>query len=269
MAVISAPIRNTLLALSNTSGEIAKVQQRLSTGLKVSGPTDDAKAFFQAASLKNRASDYATRKDDLGQAISTVKSASDGIASITKLVEQMKGVINSARATSDSTELSNLQTQYDSLRTQITSIATDSKYGGLNLLKASPDSLTVKFNPEGNSTLTISGINSTAAGLSLSASGTFSTAGVLDTREGEVDAALTTLRSTAATLGTNNAILVERQSFTDSQINTLQEGADKLLLADLNEESANLLALQTRLQVGTASLSLAAGAERGILGLIG
>jgi flagellin-like hook-associated protein FlgL len=52
-------------------------------------------------------------------------------------------------------------------------------------------------------------------------------------------------------------------------VNTLKDGSGKLTLADLNEESANLLALQTRQQLGLNSLALAAQSERAILSLFG
>jgi flagellin-like hook-associated protein FlgL len=42
-----------------------------------------------------------------------------------------------------------------------------------------------------------------------------------------------------------------------------------LTLADLNEEGANLLALQTRQQLGINSLALASQSERSILALFG
>ena len=47
-----------------------------------------------------------------------------------------------------------------------------------------------------------------------------------------------------------------RQDFTKNLINTLQTGADNLVLADTNEEGANMLALQTRQQLSTTALSL-------------
>jgi len=40
-----------------------------------------------------------------------------------------------------------------------------------------------------------------------------------------------------------------------------------LTLADINQEGANLLALQTRQQLGITSLSFAGQAEQSILGL--
>ena len=85
----------------------------------------------------------------------------------------------------------------------------------------------------------------------------------------ELDAALVSLRTNAQTMGTNVALLSTRIDFTEDYVSTLQEGADKLTLADINEEGANLLALQTRQQLGIQALSLAAQAEASILRLFG
>jgi len=49
--------------------------------------------------------------------------------------------------------------------------------------------------------------------------------------------------------------------------NVLTEGASKLTQADQNEESANMLTLQTRQQLGTIALSLANQAQQAILRL--
>lgn len=271
MVVLTGPIRSNLLSLQNTSDLIATTQSRLSTGLKVGSATDDPSAFFRAKGLSNRASDFSGIKENIDQAVSTVKAALEGIEGITELVEQMKGVINSARQTTDSDEIDNLETQYDELRDQITDLAEDATYNGLNLVKNGADDLTVKFNAESGSDendITISGVASDSASLSLAAAGDLSATNDVDSREDEVNAALTELRSTAASLGTNSAILNTRLSFTEKHVNTLEEGAGKLTLADSNEEAANLLALQTRQQLGINALSLAASSERSVLGLL-
>lgn len=83
----------------------------------------------------------------------------------------------------------------------------------------------------------------------------------------QLDTALGTLRSQASSLGSNVALLQTRLDFTNQYVNTLQEGAGKLTLADINQEGANLLALQTRQQLGITSLSFAGQAEQSILGL--
>ena len=52
-------------------------------------------------------------------------------------------------------------------------------------------------------------------------------------------------------------------------IDILEEGADKLTLADMNEASAEYLVLQTRQQLAVNSLSLASQSSGSILGLFG
>jgi len=79
--------------------------------------------------------------------------------------------------------------------------------------------------------------------------------------------ALSTLRSQASEFGTNLSTVEIRQDYTKTMINTLQEGAGLLTLADTNEEGANLLALQTRQQLASTSLSFASQADQTVLSL--
>ena len=82
-----------------------------------------------------------------------------------------------------------------------------------------------------------------------------------------IDSALTTVRNVSSQFGTNAAMLQIRADFTTNLINTLKGGASDLVNADLNEESANLLSLQTRQQLGTISLSIAQKSEQSVLRL--
>ena len=83
----------------------------------------------------------------------------------------------------------------------------------------------------------------------------------------EVDAAVNMLRAMSSEFGNNYSIVQTREDFTENLINVLTEGADKLTLADMNEESANMLALQTRQQLAINSLSLASQAAQSVLKL--
>jgi flagellin len=77
------------------------------------------------------------------------------------------------------------------------------------------------------------------------------------------------ITNTAKALSQNVNIVSLRQDFTLNMINTLTEGADKLTLADLNEEGASLLALQTSQSLGIQSLALASQSQQGVLQLLG
>jgi flagellin len=89
----------------------------------------------------------------------------------------------------------------------------------------------------------------------------------LDTLATALGSALTTLRTQASQYGTSLTSVQNRQDFTKAMINTLQTGADNLVLADSNEEAANMLALQTRQQLASTALSLASQADQGVLRL--
>lgn len=269
---LSAGVRSNLLSLQGTTRSIGTTQTRLSSGLKVNSALDDASAFFTSVALSNRASDLNTLKSDIDLSVSTLEAAINGIDGITELVQQAKGLANQAKATGDTSEKSTLAVQFNALLTQIDDLANDSSFNGSNLIQATPDTLTVEFNEDGSSDLTITGLDSTTgtSGLAIDAAvGAFANSTNVDAALGDLNSALTELRTNAATLGSNSSVLQTRLSFTSDLVNTLDTGAGKLTLADLNEESANLLALQTRQQLGINSLSLASQSERSILALFG
>ena len=269
---LSSSVRTNLLTLQRTSGFIADTQTRLSTGLRVNTALDDAAAFFTAKGLSDTATDFDGLKSNIDLAISTIQTAIDGIDAISELVNQAKGLASNAKATGNTSERSTLAVQFNELLSQINTIANDSSFNGTNLLQATPDNLAVEFNTDNTSNLTITGLDSTTAtsGINIAvAANNFGLNANIDTALTAISSALTTLRSNASTMGSRNTILSTRLDFTDNLVNTLEGGTGKLTLADLNEESANLLALQTRQQLGINSLALAAQSERSILALFG
>lgn len=167
--------------------------------------------------------------------------------------------------------------QFDTLRTQLDELVKDASYQGVNLISSSSNTpLTVTFNEAATnaSKLVISAVDLTTSGLAIkgadgdAAGAWMSTDAVRDTLS-TLTSAATTLRNQAATLGYNLSTVQNRQDFAQNMIATLKEGADKLTLADMNEEGANMLALQTRSQLGTQSLSLASQANQSVMRLFG
>ncbi|MBT4226404.1 MAG: flagellin [Verrucomicrobia bacterium] len=265
---LSGATRTNLLALKNTTSLIARTQERLSTGLRVNSAIDDAISFFQARSLSDRAGDLSVLKDSIDQGVSSVETAVAGIEAITDIVTQMKGIALSAKSDANIENRSKSAVQFNDLRLQLDNLANDSSYKGTNMLKGSPANLKVTFSEDGSSTLTISGVSSDASGLSITtAASDWAADGNIDTAINDLDSALSTLRSTASTMGSNASVLSLRLDFTTQLVNSLEEGAAKFVNADLNTESANLLTLQTRQQLGTIGLRIAQQSEQSILRL--
>jgi flagellin len=177
--------------------------------------------------------------------------------------------LSGTQVTGTSTTRTTLQSNYNSLLTQIDQLASDASYNGVNLLNG--NNLTVNFNETGTSTLNISGVtdNHTGLGLTTIAAGGFQNNTTITSAETAINAAITTVRAQTETFGTNSSTISTRQQFETNMINTLQTGASNLVLADQNQESANLLTLQTQQQLEISALSIANQANQSVLKLFG
>ncbi len=163
---LTASMRSNLLSLQNTSSLMDQTQERLSTGNKVNSAIDNPSSYYTAQSLNNRASDLNSLLDSMGQAISTIKAADEGIEAITSFVEQAKAVASSALDSKDAATKKSYMDQFNDILDQIDALAKDSGYKGVNLING--DSLDVTFNEDRTSKMTIAGQDATTTGLGLS-----------------------------------------------------------------------------------------------------
>lgn len=282
--VLSAAMTQNLLSLQTTQTQMNTTQYDLSTGYDVNSPTDNASAYFAAQSERNRATELGNLKNAMGEAIQTVTQAQNGISTITQLIQQMQAVVQSAQSATTASRQS-LQTQYNDLRTQLNNAVQDANYQGTNLLQ--DQTLTVTFDETGNSKLSINGFTAAAGTRTSFAASTINsglgitTAGatganswgaasfnhILTVTATQLTNALTTLQTKSQNLSSNLSTVTIRQNYTTNIVNTLNAGADALTLADPNTEGANLLALQTRQQLGIEALSLSSQAQQSILHL--
>lgn len=95
---LTSGMRSNLLSLQNTVTLLNRTQNRLSTGKKVNSAIDNPVSYFAAQSLTSRASTIDSLKDAMGQAVSTINAADKGITSITALIQQAKGIAQSAQS---------------------------------------------------------------------------------------------------------------------------------------------------------------------------
>jgi len=281
--VLGAATQQNLLALQNINTNMDTTQNHLATGLKVASATDNAVLFFQAQSLTNRANDLSTRKDAIAQGVSSLTTATQGIQSMIAILQQMQGVLQSAK-TETKSERAASQTQINTLAAQLNHLVNDSSYQGLDLINSSTAKLNLQFSQATASTLSIVGQNllisvlvtgvkkgasvfaTNAAGIEFSNA---TSAGVshFDTAYNFLAQAITKAQAAAESLGSNVTLLNTRLDFTEQYIVTLNGGASELTVADVNQESTNLVTLQTRQALAIQSLSIATQSEQSVLRL--
>ena len=173
---------------------------------------------------------------------------------------------------------SNLIDQFNDLRSKIDDLAKDAGFNGINLLAG--DRLSVVFNEKtgkNQTKLDVQGTQLTSDNLGIVKAGNTQLAGTtnfqndsdLEAATKSLTGALTSLKSLSSTFGASLSVVQTRQDFTKDLANVLTTGADSLVNADLNQEAASLLALQTRQQLSQQALSLANQADQGVLRLLG
>jgi len=233
--------------LADLSAELGKLTGGVTASLSGSTVNVSVASGSTATSLTIGGSDKAIAQLGLSNSTGTKSGA------------KSEGAANATRES--------LQKDFNDVLNQIDSLAKDASYNGINLLNG--DDLKVSFNENGSSSLTIKGVtfDSNSLGMNQQTGTTFQDNDKIDAVIGKIDTALTSLRTQASKFGSSLTTVQTRQDFTKNMINTLQTGADALVLADSNEEGANLLALQTRQQLSSTALSLSAQADQAVLRL--
>jgi flagellin-like hook-associated protein FlgL len=187
-----------------------------------------------------------------------------GGATLSSVIGHSAGTTNyTANATR-----TNLAAQFDSLRTQIDQAAQDAGFNGINLLGGS--SLTLTFNETGSSQMTVAGSTVTSTNLSVSASAnSWQNDSDVNAAITAIDNAIDSLEATATTFSSMATVISARSDFNSQMIDTLNTGADLLTENDPNEDSAMLLALQTRQQIAATTLALVQDSQASALKLFG
>ena len=282
--VLGTATQQNLLALQNINDQLGVTQGHLATGLAVASATDDAVKYFQAQSLSNRASDLSNRKDAIAQGIQSLTAATNGINSVISILQQMEGIVNGA-STQTAAQRKSAASQFDTLAQQLSTLLNDASYQGLNLVNATTSNLTLQFSITSTSILKIAGQNllfsklvtagkavgkgSVAATklITLKFSAVSNKISFFTNLYNALQTAVFKSQAAAQSLGSNVNFLQTRLSFTEQYITTLQGGASDLTVADVNQESTDLVTLQTRQQLAIQSLSIATQSEQAVLRL--
>ena len=119
---LTASMRQNVVSLQLTETLINRTQDRLATGKKVNTALDNPTNFFTAARHTQRASDLTGRKDAMGEAVQTIKSADAGITGIKSLLESAKGLVEAARGQTTA-DRSALGTQFSQIMLKINDLA--------------------------------------------------------------------------------------------------------------------------------------------------
>lgn len=261
---LSSSARTGLAALRSVAEQMEVTQKRLATGKAVNSPIDNASKFFTASKMDGRAAAIDSLFDGISNAQTTLKAASEGIKGIQNIIKQARSLTGQALATSDTTARAALSAQYTALAGEVSRIVADSEVNGVNLLTAA-GKLTVVLDESGASKVELTGDD--VPDLGTPASDWASEANI-QTSVTALDDATTGLETLAASFGSGQALISVRKDFNTALSNLLKSGSNDLTAADMDQEAANLMALQTRQQMASTALSIMQSTESTALRLL-
>jgi len=254
---------SALLALQNlnaTATQLSQTQNEISTGLKVSGPTDNGAIWAIAQNQRSDILALDQVTDSLNRAQSTVDVAVSAGQSISDLLNQMKAKALAATDTSlDTTSIAALNNDFVALRNQISQIVSNASFNGANIINTGGINVQALANASGTSRLTVAAVN---LGLgegtvTITAGGTFSSNATASVQLALVNSSITNVNAAVAKLGTGSNSIGTELSFISQLQDTMTTGVGNLVDADVAKESAQLTALQTKQQLGVQALSIA------------
>ena len=252
--------------LTQTTKELDETQLRITTGLKINGPRDDAATFAIAQNMRGDIGGILAVKTALATGESGVNTAiSAGKALADLLIEMKSKVVQANQSGLDTASRTALHNDFVSLREQFSTIVASAEFNGVNLITSGATNLTVLSTVDG-SVITVSAQSMDASSLSIASN-------VLNTSSGAA-AALTSINTAIALVSEKLAALgssakrIEIQSeFSTKLVDILKEGVGNLVDADLANESARLQALQIKQQLGVQALAIANASPQNILAL--
>ncbi len=268
---LGATQRQTFLERGNISRARDKASSRLSTGRKLNNIKDNPHAFLLAKSLIDRSSNLLAVKSDIGRGIDTLLATQNGLDAAQKLTEQLKGIAGSASSASGS-DLANIVRQFDTTRSQLNNLVGDVSFLGTNLLSNPAGTLNVRISDNPAQTLTVAGAATDASSLGVGQASTtynnFATAADINAAVTAADSAISSIQSQGATIVSNAAILSTREKFSQNLADTLQSGAQKMVVADLNKEGARLLSATVRDALSVTSMRITAQSDQLVVKLV-
>lgn len=256
--------------LNKTNSELDMVQNRINTGLKISGPKDNGAVWAIAQNMRMDVQAYNAVTQSLNRTLSVVDTSIAAGTTISDLLKEMKEKALAARdPTIDANSREAYNADFVALRDQITKTLDNASFDGTNLLDGSTSQVLALANAEGDGFITVTARNLSLSStiVSLASTATISTATKASSAISTIESSLNALNLALSQLGTDAKKVGMHKSFVAKLSDELNTGIGNLVDADLAKESATLQALQTKQQLGIQALSIANSAPQTLLSL--
>lgn len=278
--------------LSQTARSMETTQNRISTGLRVSGAADNAAYWSIATTMKSDNAALSSVKDALNLGSATIDVASAALNAAKDVTDDIKNKLVAARQ--PGVDRTKVQDEITALQSQLESIATSASFSGQNWLSQDSGdanynatrSVVASFTRDGSGSVALGTIDidtstlklydaddqsgivdkdrtvgaTTASIASIDISALTDSAADMQIMSDYVqiaDSAMTDTIAAASSLGASKQRIDLQSNFVTNLSDAISKGVGALVDADMNVESTRLQALQVQQQLGVQALSIA------------
>jgi len=257
--------------LNGTTRDLDVSQNRISTGLKVTGAKDNAAVYAIAQGMRADIGAFSAVSSSLNRAKSITDVALAAGETISDLLVQIKEKVIAANdASIDTVARQALNEDFKALRSQIATIVQSAKFDGANIVNGSITSgLEVLADAAATSAITLIPENLSIGGsiITIQSTTNLNSLASSSTALSLINASLQNTNSALARIGSIGKKIDSHIVFVGKLSDALVGGVGNLVDADLATESAKLQALQIKQQLGAQALSIANSAPQIILSL--
>ncbi len=267
-SILTNPSAFTALrTLNGINRNLDTTQNRVSTGLRVSGALDDAANFAIAQGIRGELRGFDAVTQGLASARGIGEVAVAGTTGVSNLLQDIRSTLtqlsNEGITTQQRTILTN---DFNELLSQAANFLSNSSFNGVNLIDSGGTSINTLSNLTGG-TLTLTAV-SLRGGVSALAAASVNTATVAQSAILDQFTNLESLvGSTLGSLGAEVRALDLQTEFLSQVRDATETGLGNIVDADLARESARLTSLQVQQQLSVQTLGIANQRPQSLLGL--
>jgi flagellin len=256
--------------LNKTNDELANVQDRVNTGLKIGNAKDNAAIWAIAQGQRADIGALGAVRISLERANSIAEVSLSAGESISDLLVQLKEKVVAAMDTSlDTNSRTALNSDFRAILRQITQVVSNSEFDGANIFSGAGGNIQFLANADATSRLTLSTRTLALGGsnITITANANITTTTIATTVLARLNASISNVNQALGNLGSQAKQIDAHLDFVSKLTDVLEAGVGNLVDADLAKESARLQALQVQQQLGAQALSIANSAPQIILQL--
>ncbi|TGY87253.1 flagellin [Marinicauda algicola] len=267
---------SAMIALQNlnkTNSQMQDVQQKINTGLKVSGAKDNSSVFAVAQGMRADIGALGSVQTSLDRAVSIGDVALAAGEAISDLLIEMREKATAAMDPSiDTFSRQAYDGDFKALLEQVQTVLANAEFDGANILNGSITG-GIAFLADGDAarTVTLGSQDMSVSGsiITISSTASLGSATLAGNVVSAIQTSLDNVNQALADLGSDLKKIESHRTFVGKLIDKLNEGVGNLVDADLAKESARLQALQVKQQLGVQALSIANSEPQIILSLFG